>query len=80
MSSLPLYKKEINIIDKFFVIGCLIVIKSSNFLLLFLGLEIQSFCIFIFLTLNTTNIYSTESGIKYYFYGGLASFSFILSI
>jgi NADH-quinone oxidoreductase subunit N len=63
-------------------LGLLLLISSWNFISLYLALEIQSFCLYIFAALNRNSEFSTEAGLKYFivgaFFSGLLLFGFSL--
>nr|WKK50051.1 NADH dehydrogenase subunit 2 [Eirene ceylonensis] len=61
-------------------IGSLILIVSDNLLTLYLGLELQTFSIFILIAKNRTSIKSSEAGLKYFMLGALSSGFYLLSL
>ena len=74
------YLKDLNIIkpEFFFLIllslvGILILISSRNILSMYLGLELQSVCLYILAAYRKFNIKSSESGVKYFIIGALSS-------
>ena len=74
------YLKDLNIItpEFFFLIllslaGVLILISSRNIISMYLGLELQSICLYILAAYARYDIKSSESGIKYFVMGALSS-------
>jgi NADH-quinone oxidoreductase subunit N len=57
----------------FSVVGMLIMLSANDFILLYLGLELQSLCLYILATFDRDNILSSEAGLKYFVLGALAS-------
>lgn len=60
--------------------GSLILIISDNLLTLYLGLELQTFSIFILIAKNRTSIKSSEAGLKYFMLGAISSGFYLLSL
>ena len=60
--------------------GSLVIILSNHFLILYLGLELQTFSFFILISKNKLWLKSSEAGIKYFFLGALSSGIFLLGI
>jgi len=74
------YLKDLNILtpEFFFLIllslvGVLILISSRNIISMFLGLELQSICLYILAAYTRYDIKSSESGVKYFVMGALSS-------
>lgn len=61
-------------------IGSFILILSDNLLTLYLGLELQTFSIFILIAKNRTSIKSSEAGLKYFMLGAISSGFYLLSL
>jgi NADH-quinone oxidoreductase subunit N len=57
----------------FSVVGMLIMLSANDFILLYLGLELQSLCLYILASFDRNNILSSEAGLKYFVLGALAS-------
>ncbi len=55
------------------VVGMMIMVSSANFLSLYMGLELQSLPLYILASIHRNNIKSSESGLKYFVLGALAS-------
>ena len=68
-----LFKVEFPILILFSTLGMMIMISSNNFLLLYLGLEIQSLSLYVIASFRRDNLKSTEAGLKYFILGSLSS-------
>ncbi|MFL2802520.1 MAG: NADH-quinone oxidoreductase subunit NuoN [Paracoccaceae bacterium] len=68
-----LLKFEYPILILFSTLGMMIMISSNNFLLLYLGLEIQSLSLYVISSFRRENLKSTEAGLKYFILGSLSS-------
>jgi len=68
-----LFKPEYPILLIFSTLGMMIMISSNNFLLLYLGLEIQSLSLYVVSSFRRDNYKSTEAGLKYFILGSLSS-------
>nr|UAV89296.1 NADH dehydrogenase subunit 2 [Cladonema multiramosum] len=66
---------------KFLVwLGSSIIILSSNLIMIYIGLELQTFSLFVLISKNKGFIKSSESGLKYFILGALSSGFFLVSI
>ena len=61
-------------------IGSLILILSDNLITLYLGLELQTFSVFILIAKNRNSIKSSEAGLKYFMLGAISSGFYLLSL
>ena len=67
-------------------LGILISVSASNFLVLYLGLELQALSMYVMVALDRKDVRASESGLRYYILGSAASalmlygFSIIYSI
>ena len=68
-----LFKPEYPILIIFSTLGMMIMISSHNFLLLYLGMEIQSLSLYVVSSFRRDNYKSTEAGLKYFILGSLSS-------
>ena len=62
------------------LIGSVILILSDNLIILYLGLELQTFSIFILIAKNRNSIKGSEAGLKYFMLGAISSGFFLLSL
>ena len=68
-----LFKPEYPILIIFSTLGMMIMTSSNNFLLLYIGLEIQSLSLYVVSSFRRDNYKSTEAGLKYFILGSLSS-------
>ena len=64
---------EYGLLILFSVLGMLIMISAGSMLSLYLGLELQSLCLYILAAIRRDHFKSTEAGIKYFILGSFAS-------
>lgn len=55
------------------VFGLVIVTTSNDFLVLYLGIELQSLCLYVLAAFKQNSLYSTEAGLKYFVLGSFSS-------
>ena len=58
----------------------LLLAGCTNFLVLYLALELGSFCLYLLAALRRSSLFSTESGLKYFLLGGLSSAILLLGL
>lgn len=61
-------------------LGSILLILSDNLITLYLGLELQTFSIFILIAKNRTSIKSSEAGLKYFILGAISSGFYLLGL
>lgn len=61
-------------------LGSIVIVLSENLILIYLGLELQTFSLFILIASNKTSIRSSEGGLKYFILGALSSGMFLFSV
>ena len=61
-------------------LGSLILILSDNLITLYLGLELQTFSIFILIAKNRESIRGSEAGLKYFMLGAISSGFYLISL
>jgi NADH-quinone oxidoreductase subunit N len=54
-------------------LGMFVMISANNLIVFYLGLELQSLCLYILAAINTKSLKSSEAGIKYFVLGSLSS-------
>ena len=74
----PIYEKNINSYELYtiyslIIIGLVVLVLSSNFLVFYLGLELQSLALYILIAYKRSSSLSIEASLKYYILGALAS-------
>nr|YP_010890110.1 NADH dehydrogenase subunit 2 [Craseoa lathetica]WJJ70146.1 NADH dehydrogenase subunit 2 [Craseoa lathetica] len=74
------YNLEEFILQILVLLGSLIIITSNHFIILYLGLEIQTFSLFILISKNKIWLKSSEAGLKYFILGAMSSGFFLLGL
>jgi NADH-quinone oxidoreductase subunit N len=64
---------EYFVLALFALLGMMVMISASHFLVLYLGLELMSLCLYSMVALNRDSAVSTEAAMKYFVLGALAS-------
>ena len=62
------------------LVGSLMIILCDNLIILYLGLELQTFSLFILISKNRVSVRSSESALKYFILGALSSGLFLLGV
>ena len=73
MKTHHLYKFEYVTLYLFSVLGMMMMMSANDFLALYIGLELQSLALYILASLQRDNQRSSESGVKYFILGAVAS-------
>src|SRR5262249_51771619 len=68
-----LFRREFFVLALFGTLGMMVMISSSHFLTLYLGLELMSLCLYSLVALDRDSSVSTEAAMKYFVLGALAS-------
>lgn len=55
------------------ILGMMVMVSANNLMMLYVGLEMMSFCLYILAAYNRDDIKSSEAGLKYFVLGSLAS-------
>ena len=66
-------KYEYDLLFIFVVFSGVCLCFCNEFLLIYLGIELQSLTLYIFATFNRNSEFSTEAGLKYFVFGGIMS-------
>ena len=77
LNNYGLFKFEISIFMLIVLLGLSILNSTYHFIILYLGLELQSLSFYILTSSNTRSIFSSEAAIKYFILGAISS-GFIL--
>ncbi len=64
---------EYPVVTLFATLGMLMMVSANNFMSLYLGLELQSLALYVLAAYQRDSLRSTESGLKYFVLGSLAS-------
>ncbi|MFH4353993.1 MAG: NADH-quinone oxidoreductase subunit NuoN [Neisseriaceae bacterium] len=68
-----LYRGEFYLLTLFAVLGANVMVSSSNYVLLFIGLELLSLALYAIIALQRESLLATEAALKYFVLGSLAS-------
>ncbi len=68
-----IYKPEYAVLVLLAVTGMCLMLSASNFLMLYMGLEMQSLCLYVLAAFRRDATRATEAGLKYFVLGALAS-------
>ena len=68
-----MYKGEYFVLGLFGVLGMMIMISAQSFLTIYLGLELLSLCMYAMVALQRDSIIASESAMKYFVLGAIAS-------
>lgn len=55
------------------IFGMVVITTSNDFLILYLGIELQSLCLYVLAAYKENSLYSTEAGLKYFVLGSFSS-------
>ncbi|MFV9875961.1 MAG: NADH-quinone oxidoreductase subunit NuoN [Rickettsiales endosymbiont of Dermacentor nuttalli] len=66
-------KYEFSVVAIFSIIGMMIMLSANDLLVMYLGIELQSLCLYVLAAFNRDQETSSEAGIKYFVLGALAS-------
>ena len=55
------------------VVGMMVMVSSGNLMSLYMGLELQSLCLYVVASMRRDSLKSTEAGLKYFVLGALSS-------
>jgi len=80
LKRLHIYKAEVPILMVLATIGMMIMVSANNFLILYLGIELQSLSFYILISMARHHILSSEAGIKYFVLGALSSIFILYGI
>jgi NADH-quinone oxidoreductase subunit N len=71
--SIELSRFELPVLILIASLGMLLMVSSSSFLSLYMGLELQSLSLYVLAAFNRDHLRSTEAGLKYFVLGALSS-------
>ena len=78
--SLKDYRFEVVCLNILVLLGSLVVLFCDNLIILYLGLELQTFSMFILISKNRVLIKGAEAGLKYFILGALSSGLLLLGV
>ena len=72
-SDIKLSRFELSVLMLLATLGMMLMVSASNFLSLYMGLELQSLALYVLAAFNRDHLRSTEAGLKYFVLGALSS-------
>ncbi len=72
-SDIKLSRFELPVLMLLATLGMMLMVSSSNYLSLYMGLELQSLALYVLASFNRDHLRSTEAGLKYFVLGALSS-------
>ena len=73
MSDAKLMRFEFPVLVLLSTCGMMLMVSSASFISLYMGLELQSLCLYVLASFNRDNVRSSEAGMKYFVLGALSS-------
>ena len=73
-------RTDVYVLNIFVLLGSLIILCSKNLIIIYLGLELQTFSLFILVSKNKSSLKSAEAGLKYFVFGALSSGSYLMGL
>jgi NADH-quinone oxidoreductase subunit N len=73
ISAYQFSKFEYDVLFCFVLLSAVCLCFADDFLLIYLAIELQSLCFYVFATFNRNSEFSTESGLKYFVFGAVIS-------
>jgi NADH-quinone oxidoreductase subunit N len=55
------------------MLSAILLCFADDFLIIYLAIELQSLCLYVFATFNRNSEYATEAGLKYFVFGAVIS-------
>lgn len=68
-----IFKGEFYVLGLFSIVGMMLMVSANNLLMLYLGLELLSLCLYALVAFNRDNGYASEAAMKYFVLGAIAS-------
>ncbi len=68
-----MYRFEYPVLILFATLGMMMMVSANDLMSLYMGLELQSLSLYVLAAINRDNLRATESGLKYFVLGALAS-------
>ncbi len=73
MSEAKLMRFEFPVLVLLSTCGMMLMVSSASFISLYMGLELQSLCLYVLASFNRDSVRSSEAGMKYFVLGALSS-------
>lgn len=71
---------DVNLLLFFVLLGVMIIILSDHLLVIYIGIELQTFSIFILIAKNKISIKGSEASLKYFILGAISSGLYLLGL
>lgn len=68
-----IFKGEFYVLGLFSIVGMMLMVSANNLLMLYLGLELLSLCLYALVAFNRDNGNASEAAMKYFILGAIAS-------
>jgi len=68
-----IFKGEFYVLGLFSIVGMMLMVSANNLLMLYLGLELLSLCLYALVAFNRDNSNASEAAMKYFVLGAIAS-------
>ena len=68
-----IFKGEFYVLGLFSIVGMMLMVSANNLLMLYLGLELMSLCLYALVAFNRDNGNASEAAMKYFVLGAIAS-------
>ncbi len=68
-----IFRGEFYVLGMFAIVGMMLMVSSASMLLLYLGLELLSLCMYALVAFHRDNSFASEAAMKYFVLGALAS-------
>ena len=68
-----IFKGEFYVLGLFSIVGMMLMVSANNLLMLYLGLELMSLCLYALVAFNRNNGNASEAAMKYFVLGAIAS-------
>jgi len=73
LQSRNIFKGEFYVLGLFSIVGMMLMVSANNLLMLYLGLELLSLCLYALVAFNRDNGDASEAAMKYFVLGAIAS-------
>ena len=77
---LPSYELEFHVLALFVALGMMVMVSASNFLVLYLGMELQALAFYVLVGIRRNIRHSVEAGLKFFVLSGVASLLFLYGV
>ena len=74
------YSFEISVLTVLLVFGALLIIMGEHLVIIYLAIELQTFCVFILIAHNKVSLKGAEAALKYFVLGAISSGLLLLGV